>query len=183
MKFQIFAIFSLLLLLYMLWPGPSKISDFDPLPNSAKSKLDGDVWQVPNVVGYFSDNYRELTVPFYLSNYWSSTKLPFPPLRLNHPPEFSWTAIKKHTDSTYLEELIYPLRNSLFINGMEPFNFDGSPKFWGSSKFSADNGAWYTKATMRFYPSSVPVRFLVWFGISISILSLYKLGRSIIFNA
>ena len=60
----------------MLWPAPSKISDFSPLPSSVKSKLDGDVWQVPDVVGYFSDNFREFTLPFYQSNYWSLVKLP-----------------------------------------------------------------------------------------------------------
>lgn len=176
----LFIIFSLLLLIYMLWPGPSRISDFQPLPNSDKSQLEGDTIQIPNVAGYFSNNFRDLVVSFYFSNYQTLTRLPFPPLRLNHPPEYSWQVIKKHTDSTYLEELIYPLRDSLYVNGFEPFGPDGQSKFWGSKKFEVSGHNWYTKATLRFYPSKVTVRFIVWLGIVTSIYLLTKLGRRIL---
>lgn len=178
---KIFIVFSGLLLVYMIWPGPGKISDFKPLPTSSKSKLAGDTFQIPNVAGYFSDNYRSFVVPFYLSDYQKSARLPFPPLRLNHPPEYSWTTIKKHTDSTYLEELVYPLRDSLYVNGFEPFYPDGKPKFWGSTNFVVDGHSWYTKTTLRFYPSKLIVRILVWFGVIISIYLLFKMGRKIIF--
>lgn len=165
----------------MSWPGPGKISDFKPLPSSDKSKLAGDTVQIPNVAGYFSNNFREFVAPFYSKVYQDLTRSPMPPLRLNYPPEFSWTAIKKHTDSTYLEELVYPLRDSLYVNGYEPFYSDGSPKFWGSTKFEVENRAWFTKTTIRFYPSTFVVRFFVWLGISFSVLMLYKLGKKIIF--
>lgn len=177
----LFISFSLLLLIYMLWPGPSKISEFNPLPHSSKSTLAGDTVQIPNVAGYFSDNYREFVVPFYSANYQRQTRFPLPPLRLNHPPEYSWKTIKKHTDSTYLEELVYPLRDSLFVNGFEPFYEDGKPKFWGSAKFDVDGQSFYTKTTLRFYPSKSIVRILVWFGIITSIYLLFKMGRRILF--
>ncbi len=170
----------LLLLIYMLWPSPNKISDFAALPNSDKSTLSGDTIQIPNVSAYFSDNFREFVMPFYKENFQKLSKLPFPPLVLNHPPEFSWTAIKKHTDSTYLEELVYPLRDSLYVNGFEPFYSDRTSKFWGSTKFEVDGHTWYTKTTMRFYPSGLIVKFLVWLGIVISLSLLFKLGRKII---
>lgn len=179
-KFSIFHLFSLLLLIYMLWPGPGRISDFKPLPSSVKSKLEGDTIQIPNVAGYFSDNYRQFVVPFYLSNYWQKTLLPFPPIRLNHPPEYSFVTIKKHTDSTYLEELVYPLKDSLYVNGFEPFYEDGEPKFWGSTKFDVEGQSFFTKTTLRFYPSKVTTRILVWFGIISSIYLLFKLGRKIL---
>lgn len=177
---KLFIIFSLLLLIYMLWPGPSKISDFKPLPNSVKSTLSGDTVQIPNVAGYFSDNFRQFVTSFYKSNYWGKTFLPFPPIRLNHPPEYSWIAIKKHTDSTYLEEYVYPLRDSLYVNGFEPFYDNGQPKFWGSTKFEVEGQNFYTKVTLRFYPSSAVVRILVWLGIISSIYFLFKLGRKIL---
>ncbi len=164
----------------MLWPGPSKISDFYALPNSEKSTLEGDTIQIPNVSGYFSNNYRESVVPFYSENYQSKMHFPLPPLKLNHPPEFSWTAIKRHTDTTYLEELVYPLRDSLYVNGFEPFYSDGSSKFWGATKFEIGKNAWFTKVTLRYYPSNFFVRFLVWFGICLSIFWIYKLGRKIL---
>lgn len=179
-KKKLFVIFSVLLLTYMLWPGPSKISDFKPLPSSVKSKLEGDTIQIPNVAGYFSDNFRQSVTSFYRSNYWQKALLPFPPLRLNHPPEYSWTAIKKHTDSTYLEEFVYPLRDSLYINGFEPFYSDGSPKFWGSSKFEVENMSFFTKTTLRFYQSKLIVRIFVWLGIISSIYLLFKLGKRIL---
>lgn len=178
---KVFMIFSVLLFIYMMWPGPTKISDFKPLPDSVKSTLEGDTIQIPNVAGYFSDNFREFVAPFYVTDYWSLTKLPFPPFRLNYAPEFSWIAIKKHTDSTYLEELVYPLRNSLYVNGLEPFYSDGEPKFWGSTKFEVEGKSLFTKTTIRFYPSSFWVRFLVWAGITLSVFWLYKLARKVIF--
>lgn len=164
----------------MLWPGPGKISDFKPLPNSIKSKLAGDTFQIPNVAGYFSDNFRQFVTSFYISNYWRKTLLPFPPIRLIRPPEYSWTAIKKHTDSTYLEELVYPLRDSLYVNGFEPFYEDGKPKFWGSAKLDVEGISFFTKTTLRFYPSHFIVRVLVWFGIIISISWLFKLGKKVV---
>lgn len=177
---RVFIAFSVLLLIYMLWPGPGKISDFSPLPFSDKSNLSGDTVQIPNVVGYFSDNYRADVMPFFVGDYQRRSYFPFPPLRLNHPPEYSWIVIKKHTDNTYLEELIYPLRDSLFIAGLESFYPDGNPKFWGSQKLDFMGHDWYTKATLRFYPSYAVVRILVWLGIILSIYCLVRLGKKIL---
>lgn len=180
---KIFITFSILLLIYMIWPAPSSISDFKSLPDSDKSKLAGDTFQIPNVAAYFSNNYRDFVIPFYQENYIQKNLFPFPPLRLNHPPEFSWNVIKKHTDSTYLEEFVYPLRNSLYVNGFEPFYSDGVPRFWGSTTFDGDgNNRWFTKVTLRYYPSSVLVRILVWLGIVSSCLFLYRLSKKIIFS-
>lgn len=179
-KFSLFHIFSILLLLYMIWPGPSKIANFKALPSSDKSTLEGDTIQIPNVVGYFSDNYREFVTPFYAKNFQTLSHFPFAPLRLNHPPEYSWTAIKKYTDSTYIEEYVYPLRDSIYVNGFEPFYSNGEPKFWGSSKFEVDGNSWFTKTTLRYYPSKLIVRILVWFGIVSSTYFLLKLGRKIL---
>lgn len=165
----------------MLWPASSKIAEFKALPSSSKSTLSGDTFQIPNVSAYFSSNFRRFVVPFYRDDYQNLSRLPFPPLTLNHPPQFSWLVIKKHTDSTYLEELVYPLRDSFFVNGFEPFYEDGVPKWWGAAKFEINNNSYFTKTNLRFYPSPVWVRFVVWLGISISILAIYKLGKKIIF--
>lgn len=176
-----FLIFSALLLVYMLWPMPSNISEFKALPDSVKSTLSGDTIQVPNVAGYFSDNYRDFIVPFYQQDFQRLSLLPLSPYRLSYPPEYSFVAIKKHTDTTYLEEVVYPLKGSLFINGFEPFNPDGTPKYWGANPFNEQGKVLYTKTTIRYYPSSAGVRFIVWFGIVASLLFLYKLSRKIIF--
>lgn len=176
----LFIIFSLLLLIYLLWPGPSKIADFPALPDSSKSTLEGDTIQIPNVSAYFSDQFREFVTGFYLKYYQNLTHSPFPPLRLNHPPEYSWIAIKRHTDSTYIEELVYPLRDSIYINGFEPLYQDGLPRWWGAIKFEVLGEEYFTKTTLRFYPSPIWARVLVWVGIIISISLIFKLGKKII---
>lgn len=164
----------------MLWPGPGKISDFAPLPNSAKSTLEGDTIQIPNVSAYFSNLFRNFVVPFYSKNYQQNSHFPFPPLRLNHPPEYSWTVIKKHTETTYLEELVYPLRDSLYVNGYEIFRPDGSAIFWSVPKLEEAGREWPTKHTLKFYTSSILVRIIVWAGIIFSIKQIFKLGRRIV---
>lgn len=177
---KIFLFFSILLFIYMMWPGPSAIANFSALPNSEESTLSGDTWQIPNVVGYFSNNYRNFSIPFYSVNYQKLSHSVFPPIRINHPPEFAFTAIKKHTESTYLEELVYPLRSSLYVNGFEPFYQDGDPKFWGATKFVPTKIPWETKVTLRFYPSPVWVRLLVWLGIVLSVYMAYGLTRKVL---
>lgn len=177
MKKIFFIIFSLLLLIYMLAPGPTSIKNFPDLPNSAKSDLDGDTWQVPDVAGYFSAQYRNFVTNFYKQSYKNLTWLPFPPVRLNYPPEFAYTAIKVQTQSTYLEEYVYPLRDSLFVNGFEPFYQDGTSKFPGAALIGFKGTYYQTKTTIRFYPSQVLIRILVWAGIVVSIFFLWKLYR------
>ncbi len=177
---KILVIFACLLLIYMLWPGSGKISSFKALPNSAKSTLSGDTVQIPNVSAYFSNNFRKFVIPFYTENYQQNSFLPFPPLRLNHPPEYSWDVIKKHTETTYLEELVYPLRDSLYINGYETFRPDGTPVFYSVPKLEEGGREWFTKVTLRLYSSNFLIRIMVWAGIIFSIIWISKLGRKII---
>lgn len=177
---KIYILFSAVLLIYMLWPGPGRIDQFPVLPESYKSQLEGDTVQIPNVSAFFSNNFRDFVVPFYSGNYQNLTKFPFPPMQLNHPPEFSWTAIKKHTDSTYLEELVYPLRDSFYVNGFEPFYENGDPKYWGAVKFEEGGQNFFTKTTLRFYPSPAWARIITWFGIILSTYFLFRLGKVIL---
>lgn len=177
---SVYIFFSILLLIYMLWPEPSKISQFPSLPNGLTSTLSGDTVQIPNVSAYFSHNFRNFVIPFYLKSYQQNSYLPFPPLRLNHPPEYSWTVIKKPTDTTYIEEFLYPLKSSLYVNGFEAKRPDGSLIFWGAPPLDEGGQDWSTKVTLRLYTSSIITRFIVWFGIVISISSIYKLAWKVI---
>ena len=178
----IFIIFALFLLVYMILPGPSSINNFPALPNSVKSTLEGDTIQVPNVAGYFSNNYRDFVTNYYKQSYKNLTWLPFPPVILNYPPEFAYTAIKDQTQSTYLEEYVYPLRDSVFVNGFEPYDQDGNPRYEGAIKFDIGPILYDTKATLRYYPSPIYIRILIWIGILISIFSLWTVGKRIILD-
>jgi hypothetical protein len=183
LKKILFSLFSLAFLIYLVLPGPRGISDFPSLPDSTKSTLEGDTIQIPNVAAYFSENYRDFVIPFYSNSYQKKTIMPFRPLRLNYPPEFAFTAIKDQTQSTYLEELVYPLRDSLFVNGMEPFDKDGNTRWVGAGKFRQDGQGFSTKVTLRYYPSAIPVRFIVWLGINLSFIFLWRFSRRIITRA
>ena len=175
----IFVASSISLLVYLLMPVPLSVKDFSPLPGSAKSTLEGDTIQVPNVSAYFSNNYRDRVMPFYLEDVRSLTKFPFGPLRLNYPPEFAFTAIKDQTHGTFLEELVYPLRDSLFVNGLEPFEKDGTSRYKGATLFDEGGKLFETKVTLRYYPSHAIVRIATWLGINISIYYLVKVAKGV----
>ena len=179
------AFLSILLLIYLLWPyNPTSIEDFSPLPDSSRSTLSGDTVQVANLKAYFSNSYRNFVIPFYLNQFQQKSRFPFPPLRLNHPPEYAYQMIKDQTQSTYLEEFTYPLRNSIFINGLEPFDESTKQARYPAASYFEEDGKMYeTKVTLRYYPSSVFSRFLVWLGVNVSAVLIWKVGRKVIANA
>jgi hypothetical protein len=173
---------SLLFLVYLIWPfGPRSISDFSPLPFSSKSTLSGDTVEVPNVVAYFSDNYRSMVRKYYQNEYQYFTKFFFPPLRLNHPPEDAFQAIKDQTQSTYLEEYAYPFRGTLYVNGLEPFDqITKQARYAGATYFDADGQKYETKVTLRFYPTSVGNRLIFWLGINIFAIIIFRMAKKVI---
>lgn len=179
---RVFWGFGVVFLIYLLLPGAKGIENFRALPNSIKSNLSGDTIQVPNVSAYYSNNYRKFTTEFYSENMKSNTWLPFLPFRINHPPEFAYQYIKDQTQATYLEEYSYFLRDSLFVNGLEPFEENGKPRYWGATQFAQDGQSFDNKVTLRYYPSPVWARLIVWAGIMISIYFLWGQGREMLKN-
>lgn len=173
-------IFFILGLVYLLWPGPGNVSDIGQLPNSLKSTEPGDTKENPQRIAFFSNNFRDTVVAFYRNEYQRVNHLPFGPIRINHPPEFAYTAVKDQILSTYLEELVYPMKSSLYVNGFEPFYQDGQPKYKGATSIVVDGQTFATKATVRYYPSSAFARILMWSGVTLSLFWLLKLGRRII---
>jgi len=179
----LYSILSIFLLYYMITPGPDGINDFPDLPSSVRSDLDGDVWQVPDVAGYFSSNYRDYAISYYQNKYSQVSRMPFKPIRLIHPPEYAYTYIKDQTQSTYLEELLYPLRDSLYINGLEPFDEDGvTPRYEGAIKPGFKGNDYLTKVTVRFYPSAIISRIIVWAFINLSFYLLFYVSKKVLFG-
>ena len=182
--FIILGIFvSVVFLLYLIWPyDPASVYDFKSLPASVKSTLPGDSVEVKDLTAYFSDNYRNFVIPYYKENYRNLVKFPFPPLELNYPPEYAYTVIKDQTQSTYLEEITYPFRGSLYINGLEPFvEKTQEARFDGATLFGQSGGLYQTKVILRYYPSSIIFRILVWIGMNLSVIFLYKVGKRIFY--
>ncbi len=103
--------------LYLILPTPA----FPDLRNSGRSDEEGDTWQHPDQKGYYSN----LTRAEVLADIESQSILTFfgrriYPYRLNYPPEDARTLVRDQLNSNYLEEIVYPLRNSIFVNGWEP---------------------------------------------------------------
>ncbi len=176
----LFLLFALLLLVYLAVPEPGNIEEFLPLPDSTRSTLSGDTTEVPNIKAYFTNQYRDTVIPYYYQNYTGLHRLPFKPLRLNYPPEHAFVAVKDQTQSTYLEEFVYPLRGSLFVNGLEQYDKDGLPRYWGAARFIENDVIYDSKVTLHLYPVSVGVKLSVWLGILMSVYLTWKIGGRIV---
>lgn len=184
MKKIIFIVFFLLGLIYLLWPGPSSIADFPGLPGSLRSNEPGDTYQHPSNAAYFSNFRRPEVISFYNSqfSYLNIFGFKIPPLRSNHPPEEAFTYIRDQQQSTYLEQFSYPLRDSLFVNGFEPFDEKGKPYREGATEIFTKDAFYLSKTTLRYYGSSIPSRLVIYFLIWVSMLLLYKLSKRAIFE-
>jgi hypothetical protein len=176
----VFVILSLFLFIYLTLPGPVSVLQFRPLPNSFKSQEEGDTIQVPNVAAYFSNVYRDYATKLYRANFQELTLFPFPPIMINHAPEDAYDFIKDQTQSTYLEEYVYPLRSSLFVNGLEPLEQNGKPRYIGAIPFEVNNGHYDTKVTLRLYTSPLWARLIDWILINISVCLLYIYGKKLV---
>lgn len=102
---------------------------------------------------YFTDFTREQLLTYYQGEFANSGwGISYPSYKLNYPPEDAQTLIRDQTRSTFLEEIVHPLRESLFVNGFEP-------------KVAKDE-VWYKgihyrqKIIIKYVPSNIVVRVL-----------------------
>lgn len=103
---------------YLLLPPPT---DLPSLPGSVKSTEPGDTLEIPGVSAYYTNLSRQEVLAFYQKNFSRSRFLGIPLLiyRLNHPPEYAKQIFQSTKQSSFLEEIVHPLRESLFVNGFE----------------------------------------------------------------
>lgn len=175
----VFILFCILLFVYMVLPGPTRVEQFGFPANSLKSNEPGDTVQVPNLTAYFSDLRRGDVISFYknsFSNNFQYFGFDLPLVTLNHPPERSHDFVRNYIQSWYLEELVHPLRESLYVNGWEPFDESGVRRNKYAHGITIDGQPFFSKTTLRYYPSPLWARILVWAGIVFSVFALYKLA-------
>lgn len=126
-----------------------------PPPDSLRSKEPADI-EDPLRRAYFTDFTREEVISHYDSELGY-----FPNIRLNYPPEEAQIVIKEQTRSTFLEELVNPLRESFYINGFKPRVAKDAINIEGRN--------FRQKITVRHVPSSLFVRVIVVSGIFVSL--------------
>ncbi|KKT31100.1 MAG: hypothetical protein UW41_C0005G0028 [Candidatus Collierbacteria bacterium GW2011_GWC2_44_18] len=148
--------------IYLVLPSP-----FLPdLSESARSDEAGDTWQHPDQKGFYSNLTRSQVLSDLQSKFiikWGNIVLPS--YRLNYRVEEAYELVRDQLNSNYLEEIVYPLRESLFVNGWEPKN---APRFATLAKkdvpkISLHGVVYDAKITLRPVSSSLWSRLLIWF--------------------
>ncbi len=172
-------------LIYVLSPGPNSIKDFPPIPDSLKSNEPGDTVQVPNIAAFFSEFDRDQITKFYIREYQNQFFLGMflPPIKLNYPPRAAYQYVRDLLQrSTFLEEYVYPLHGSIFVNGYEPHvenDILGLPHKPLGDRIGINGKYYRSKTTIRFYPNYWYCRLLVYLVIWICTFLLYKLIKKI----
>lgn len=137
----LFAIF----FLYSVTPNP----DFpEPPPDSLQSDEPADT-ETPLRRSYFTNLSRHEILNHYQDQFGYS-------YRLNYPPEEAQTIIRDQARSSYLEEIVHPFRESVFVNGFVPATKKDAINIEGRS--------WEQKITVRQVNSSLLVRMLTMAG-------------------
>lgn len=84
----------------------------EPPPGAVQSMEKADI-ESTSRRAYFTNYTREQVVAHYQNQFRYKNFT----LRLNYPPEDAQSLIRDQTRSYYLEELVHPFRESLYING------------------------------------------------------------------
>lgn len=137
-----FVLFGIALLIYLAWPAPlfpKTLWDFVSSTEPADK-------ETPLRRGYFTNLTREQLMSHYTKEFgWGE--------RLNYPPEEAQTIIRDQTKATFLEEIVHPMRESIFIAG----NVLGP----GKGTFEADGKQFTQKVIVKYVSSNVFIRILI----------------------
>ncbi len=140
------------------------IKSLPTLSSGGLSDEEGDTWQNPAQRGYYSNMSREDV----LNEVQKNTQISFlgltiPNYRLNYRPEEAGSLVRDQLKSNYLEEIVYPLRSSVFVNGWEPKKAPiRDNKAILNTDLSLKGIPYEAKITFRPVNSSFPHRLLVW---------------------
>ncbi len=116
----IYVFLTLSFLLYLILP----LSGFPEKQETSMQSSEPADTETPLRRGYYANADRASVIGYYRNRFakteifgWGLNLFSF---RLNYPPEESQVLIRDQNRSTYLEEIVHPFRQSLFISGFEP---------------------------------------------------------------
>lgn len=165
MKKYLFFVFPLyfLGLIYLSAPAPS----IKPLPQALRSTEPGDTWQNPDQQAYFTDYSREEVLKYFSDTFaLNFFGIKIPNYRLNYRPEDTATYVRGYIDSYYLEEIVLPLRDSLFVNGwnpsLSPIYANQTAEERSHLSIVIDGHVFQSKITLKPYYSSIFPRIIIW---------------------
>jgi len=147
----LFILFSTLFIIYLLLPNPAFP---EPPPDALQSNESADTETLLRRA-YFTNYTREEVMTHYKDQFEKPVifGIFLPSYRLNYPPEEAQTIIRDQTRSTFLEEIVHPFRESVYINGFKPALKKDAVFIEGKD--------WYQKITVRFVPSNSLTRVTV----------------------
>jgi len=151
----------LLGLAYLSLPQPS----VPVLSDATRSQEPGDTIQNPDQSAYFTQQERQQVLSQIQSDYALSFRgLTLPSFRLNYRPEEAQTLVREQIDTYYLEEIVHPFRESLFVNGWEPQNSPIYADYPEDKKprIQIDDIFYRSKVTLKPLFSPLWARLLVW---------------------
>jgi hypothetical protein len=139
---------SLIFLFYLVLPNPQ----FPEPPSGVLQSQEPADTETPLRRAYFTNLTREEILSHYQKQLEHSVifNIPLPTYRLNYPPEEAQTIIRDQTRSTFLEEIVHPFRESIYINGFEPKEAKDAIFIGGRP--------WRQKIIIKYIPSNVCVR-------------------------
>lgn len=125
----------ILTVVYLLWPSPAFPP---PPPGSIQSHDPGDTESVYRKA-YYSNLTRSEVEDFYFQQFggWGYRQI--------LPPEEAQTLVRDQTRSSYLEEMVHPWRESLYVNAFVPT----LPK----DEINIGEVKYLNKVTVRYIPS------------------------------
>ena len=128
---------------YLLWPTPG----FPPPPAGVLVSIEPADTETVYRRAYYTHLTRDEIISYYKS-VWS-----WPFIRLITPPEDAQTVIRDQTRSSWLEEFVHPLKDSLYVNGFYPTK--------PTEQINIDSVHWEGKITLHYFPSHPITRLMV----------------------
>ncbi len=147
---------------YLIQPSP----DLPSLADAARSDEPGDTVQHPDQSAYYTNRDNRSDILGELQKKFGLSQFGFASYRLNYRPEEVGGLVRDQLRSYYLEEVVHPLRESLFINVLDPAKtpmIDDDKREQAKMYF---HGQFYPiKVTLRPVYSDVVGRLIVWTSI------------------
>jgi len=146
----LYILLGIVFIFYLSLPRP--VFPVQP-PDTLQSTEPGDS-EDPLRPSYFTDLDRTGVLDYYEGKFLeSSNGVSLPTYRLNYPPEEAQGIIREGTRSLYLEEIVHPFRESLFVNGFEATS--------NKDTIIIEDRLWKEKITLKYFQSNQVVRISV----------------------
>lgn len=147
---------------YLIQPSPG----LPTLADAVRSDEPGDNIQHPDQSAYYTNRDNRSDILGELQKKFGLSQFGFASYRLNYRPEEVGTLVRDQLRSYYLEEVVHPLRESLFINVLDPAKtpmIDDDKR--EQAKMYLHSQFYPIKVTLRPVYSNVIGRLIVWTSI------------------